>query len=58
MINRNWGVFIDAKKYFDTSTSKAAGLNYGPPVGVLETAATAVSHAQPWVLATGLTYRF
>jgi outer membrane protein len=58
MLNRNWGVFIDAKKYFDTSTSKAAGLNYGPPVGVIETAATAVTHAQPWVLAAGLTYRF
>jgi len=58
MLNRNWGVFIDAKKYFDRSVSKATGLNYGPPVGVIETAATAVTHAEPWVLATGLTYRF
>jgi len=58
MLNRNWGVFIDAKKYFDRSVSKATGLNYGPPVGVIETAATAVTNAQPWVLAMGLTYRF
>jgi outer membrane protein len=58
MLDRHWGVFIDAKKYFDRSVSKAAGLNYGPPVGVIETSATAVTNAQPWVLSTGVTYRF
>jgi outer membrane protein len=58
MLNKNWGVFIDAKRYFDRSVSKAAGLNYGPPLGVIETAATSVSHVQPWALATGITYRF
>jgi outer membrane protein len=58
MLNKNWGVFIDAKTYLDRSVSKATGLNYGPPLGVIDTAATAVTHVQPWVLATGVTYRF
>ena len=58
MLDRHWGVFVDAKKYFDRSVSKAAGLNYGAPVGVIETSATAVTNAQPWVLSTGVAYRF
>jgi outer membrane protein len=58
MLNKNWGVFVDAKTYLDRSVSKATGLNYGPPLGVIDTAATAVTHVQPWVLATGVTYRF
>jgi len=58
MLNKNWGVFIDAKTYLDRSVSKATGLNYGPPLGMIDTAATAVTHVQPWVLATGVTYRF
>jgi outer membrane protein len=56
MFDRNWGVFFDAKKYFDRSIGTATGLNV-PPV-VIQAAATSVSNSQPWVLATGLTYRF
>ena len=58
MFNRNWGIFFDAKKYFDRSIGTATGLNVGPPVGVIHAAATGVTIAQPWVFATGLTYRF
>jgi outer membrane protein len=58
MLNRNWGVFIDAKKYFDRSVSRATGLNFGPPVGVIFAGGSSVTNAQPWVLAAGLTYRF
>jgi outer membrane protein len=58
MFNRNWGVYFDAKKYFDRSIGKATGLNVGPPVGVIDVAATSVTNSQPWVLSTGVTYRF
>jgi outer membrane protein len=58
MLNRNWGFFFDAKKYFDRSIGKATGFNVGPPVGIIHAGATSVSNSQPWVLATGLTYRF
>ena len=58
MFSPNWGVFFDAKKYFDRSIGKATGLNFGPPTGAVHLAATAVTNSQPWVLSTGLTYRF
>ena len=58
MLNRNWGVFFDAKKYFDRSIGTSTGLNVGPPVGVIHVTASSVTNSQPWVLATGLTYRF
>jgi outer membrane protein len=58
MLNRNWGVFIDVKKYFDRSVSRSTGLNYGFPVGEILTVGSSVTNAQPWVLAAGLTYRF
>ena len=58
MLNQSWGVFFDAKKFFDRSVGKATGLNFGPPVGVINVTAASVTHSQPWVLSTGLTYRF
>src|SRR5271165_6214889 len=54
MFNRTWGVYLDAKKYFDRSIGKATGLNVGPPAGVLHVAATSVTNSQPWVLSTGI----
>jgi outer membrane protein len=58
MFSQNWGVFFDAKKYFDRTIAKATGLSFGPPVGIIHAAATSVTNSQPWVLTTGLTYRF
>jgi outer membrane protein len=58
MFNQHWGFFLDGKKYFDRSVGKATGLNFGPPLGEVQAAATSVTHAQPWVCSTGLTYRF
>ena len=58
MFNQNWGAYFDAKKYFDRSIGKATSLNVGPPVGVIDVAASSVTNSQPWVLSTGVTYRF
>lgn len=54
----NWGIFFDAKKIFTQLHGKANGTNIGPPIGVIPVAASIRTDAQPWVLATGLTYRF
>ena len=59
MFNRNWGVFFDVKKLFVQSiTGKSTGVNLGPPIGTIPDAATIKTNFQPWLFATGVTYRF
>jgi outer membrane protein len=58
MFNRNWGVFFDVKKLFIQTTGKATGIDLGPPIGTIPAAATIKTNFQPWLFATGFTYRF
>jgi len=58
MFNRNWGVFIDVKKTFTESTGKATGINFGSPIGTVPVNSTIKTSAEPWLFATGITYRF
>ena len=58
MFNRNWGVFLDAKKLFIWSTGKSTGFDLGPPIGTIHGDATIKTTIQPWLFSTGVTYRF
>jgi outer membrane protein len=58
MLSRNWGVFLDVKKIFVRLDGRAAGVNLGPSVGTIPDAASIRTYAQPWLLATGVSYRF
>jgi outer membrane protein len=58
MLNRNWGVFLDVKKLFIWSTGTSSGVDFGPPIGAIPAAATIRTTFQPWLFATGVTYRF
>jgi outer membrane protein len=50
MFSKNWGVFVDVKKIFVSVDSKF--VNFAPVPG------TAKVKLDPWLLHTGLTYRF
>ena len=58
ILSRNWGVFLDVKKIFVRLDGSATGVNLGPPVGTIRDAASIRTYAQPWLLATGVVYRF
>jgi outer membrane protein len=58
MLNSNWGVFFDVKKLFAHFDVKSTGINLGFPVGVIPASASSGTTAQPWLFATGVTYRF
>jgi outer membrane protein len=58
MLNRNWGVFLDVKKLFIWSTGTSSGFDFGPPIGTIPGQATIKTTFQPWLFATGVTYRF
>lgn len=61
MIDQHWGWTFDVKKVFADATSHGTGDNLaaigGPPV-ILPLAGTQKTYFQPWVLSTGLTYRW
>ncbi len=52
MINRNWGINVDVKKIFLKSTFK-----YTDTTGLLATTSGRVT-IDPWLISTGITYRF
>ena len=58
MFNPHWGLFFDAKKIFAQFDVKTRGINLGPPIGVIPAAATGRTTAEPWLLSSGVTYRF
>ena len=63
MIDQHWGWTFDVKKLFAQVTSHATGDNLAtlggiyPPVQIPVTG-TQKTYFQPWVLSTGVTYRF
>jgi outer membrane protein len=58
MIGPHWGVFFDVKKLFAQFDVKSTGINLGFPVDVIPVGASSGTTAQPWLFATGVTYRF
>jgi outer membrane protein len=58
MFNKNWGVFLDVKKLFIWSQGTSGGFDLGPPVGTIPGSATIKTTIQPWLLSSGVTYRF
>jgi outer membrane protein len=58
MFSQNWGAFIDVKKLFEQTKGNATGINLGPPLGTIPVASTIKTSFQPWLFATGVTYRF
>jgi len=63
MLDEHWGVTFDVKKVFAHVTSHATGDNLAtlggsyPPIPLAVTA-TQKTYFQPWVLSTGITYRW
>ena len=58
MLNPHWGLFFDAKKIFAQFDVRTRGINVGPPIGVIPAAASSRTTAEPWLLSSGVTYRF
>ena len=58
MFNSHWGLFFDAKKIFAQFDVKTRGIDLGPPIGVIPAAASSRTTAEPWLLSSGVTYRF
>jgi outer membrane protein len=66
MIDQHWGWTFDVKKVFANTTSHASGDNVallGPPYTTFlgnsfAVTGTQKTYFQPWVLSTGVTYRF
>jgi outer membrane protein len=58
MFNTNWGFFLDAKKIFAESKGTATGIDLGSPVGIVPVNSTIKTSGQPWIVTSGLTYRF
>ena len=56
MIDQHWGLSFDVKKLFSYNVSHATAQNTA--FGQLPLASTQETHFTPWILSTGLTYRF
>jgi outer membrane protein W len=57
MIDQHWGWSVDVRKLFAHVTADATGENFGP-YGAYPIANSQKAYFQPWVLSTGVTYRF
>jgi len=57
MIDRHWGVTFNVKKIFASVTSPNASNIVGAAIGA-QLPGKQVTNFQPWVLSTGVTYRF
>ena len=61
MIDNHWGWSFDVKKVFANSQSHGTGENFstiGVPLGELPLTSAQKVNFQPWLLSTGVTYRF
>ena len=61
MIDNHWGFTFDVKKLFARTITKATGDNLaviGLPGGIVPLAGELKTNFQPWVMSTGVTYRF
>jgi outer membrane protein len=56
MLNKHWGVFVDAKQGFVGATGTSTGINTAPSLGPI--AGTIKTSARPVAFSTGLTYHF
>ena len=55
MLNKHWGVFVDAKQGFVGTTGDSTGVNTAPSLGPISTIRT---NARPVAFTTGFTYHF
>jgi outer membrane protein len=55
MLNKHWGVFVDAKQGFVGATGTATGVNTAPSLGPISTVKT---NARPVAFSGGFTYHF
>ncbi len=56
MLNKHWGVFVDAKQGFVGATGTSTGVNTAPTLGPI--AGTIRTNARPVAFTTGFTYHF
>jgi outer membrane protein len=56
MLNKHWGVFVDAKQGFVGTTGNSTGVNTAPSLGPI--AGTIRTNARPVAFTTGFTYHF
>ena len=56
MLNKHWGVFVDAKQGFVGATGNSTGVNTPPSLGPI--AGTIKTNARPVAFSAGLTYHF
>ena len=56
MLNKHWGVFVDAKQGFVGTTGNSTGVNTAPSLGPI--AGTIKTNARPVAFTTGFTYHF
>jgi outer membrane protein len=56
MLNKHWGVFVDAKQGFVGTTGNSTGVNTLPSLGPIP--GTIRTNAKPVAFTTGLTYHF
>jgi outer membrane protein len=56
MLNKHWGVFVDAKQGFVGTTGNSTGVNTAPSLGPI--AGTIKTSARPVAFTTGFTYHF
>jgi outer membrane protein len=56
MLNKHWGVFVDAKQGFVGATGTSTGVNTAPSLGPI--LGTIKTNARPVSFSTGLTYHF
>ena len=56
MLNKHWGIFVDAKQGFVGTTGNSTGVNTLPSLGPI--AGTIKTNARPVAFSTGLTYHF
>ena len=59
MLNKHWGVFVDAKQGFVGTTGNSSGVNAIPPLGPIPITGTTIkTNARPVSFSAGLTYHF
>ncbi len=59
MLDKHWGVFVDAKQGFVGTTGNSSGVNAIPPLGPIPITGTTIkTNARPVSFSAGLTYHF
>jgi outer membrane protein len=58
MLNKHWGVFVDAKQGFVGATGNSTGINTAPSLGPIPILGTIKTNARPVAFTGGFTYHF